>query len=108
VILEENAQVLGGILITSQQPDFRKLPFLELHEQSVVGGLIYNGGETEAKGTIIGSLYTFQLSVRAGGGAYGNHLVDAIISQQRLPGYFLLPGWLQAQETVQSKLITWL
>ncbi|ASS47978.1 MAG: hypothetical protein A3D31_01195 [Candidatus Fluviicola riflensis] len=108
IILEENAQVLGGILITSQSPDFRKLPFLELHKESVVGGLIYNSGETEAKGTIIGSLYTFQLSVRAGGGSYGNHLVDAIISQKRLPDYFLLPGWLQAQERVQSKLITWL
>jgi hypothetical protein len=108
VIIDEQAEVLGGILITSQQPDFRKLPFLELHEQSVVGGLIYNSGETEAKGTIIGSLFTFQLSVRAGGGAYGNHLVDAVISQKRLPDYFLLPGWLQSQEKVQSKLLTWL
>ncbi len=108
VIIEEEAEVLGGILITSQQPEFRRLPFLELHEKSVIGGLVYNCGETEAKGTIIGSLYTFQLSVRTGGGTYGNHLVDAIVSQNRLPDYFLLPGWLEAQEKVQSKLITWL
>lgn len=108
VLLEANAQVLGGILITSQQKDFRKPPLLELRETSVVAGLIYNAGETEAKGTIIGSLFTDQLSVRAGGGAYGNHLVDAIISQKRLPSYFLLPGWLQSQSDVQSKIIAWL
>jgi len=108
ILLEENSSVLGGILITSQQADFRKLPFLELRETSVVAGLVYNSGETEPKGTIIGSLYTFQLSVRAGGGAYGNHLVDAIISQSRLPDYFLLPGWLESQARVKSKVIAWL
>lgn len=108
VRLEENAQVLGGILITSQQKDFRKPPFLELRETSVVAGLVYNSGETEAKGTIIGSLYTDQLSVRAGGGVYGNHLVDAIISQKRLPAYFLLPGWLASQSGAHSKIIAWL
>lgn len=108
ILLDENAQVLGGILITSQQADFRKLPFLELRETSVVAGLVYNCGETEAKGTIIGSLYTNQLVARAGGGVYGNHLVDAMISQKRLPSYFLLPGWLEAQSSVKSKVIAWL
>jgi hypothetical protein len=106
--VEEDAKVLGGILVTSQQKDYRKPPFLELRETSVVAGLIYNCGETEAKGTIIGSLFTEQLSVRAGGGVYGNHLVDAIISQQRLPDYFLLPGWLESQSNIQSKVIAWL
>lgn len=108
ILLEENAQVLGGILITTQAFDFRKLPFLELREKSVVAGLIYNSGETEVRGAVIGSLYTAQLSVRAGGGMYGNHLVDAIISQKRLPGYFLLPGWLESQEKVKPKIIGWL
>jgi len=106
--LRENTQVLGRILITSQREDFRSLPFLELFETSVVAGLIYNTGETEAKGTIIGSLYTDQLSIRAGGGYYGNNLVDAMISRDRLPEYFLLPGWLKAQEANQSKVIAWL
>lgn len=108
VILEEEAQVLGGVLMTSQRVDFRKMPLLQLREKSVVGGLIYNVGETEPKGSIIGSLYTMQIMVRAGGGMYGNHLVDALISTKRLPGYFLLPGWLKEQEKVTPKLLAWL
>lgn len=108
LVLDENTEVLGGILITSQSSDFRKLPFLELRPGSVAAGLIYNSGETEACGTIIGSLFTSQLSVRTGGGMYGNHLVDAHISTKRLPSYFLLPGWLEQQHNVRPKILAWL
>jgi hypothetical protein len=108
IIVSEEAQVLGGVLMTSQRIDFRKMPLLELREKSVVGGLIYNMGESEPKGTIIGSLYTSQIMIRAGGGVYGNHLVDALISTKRLPEYFLLPGWLKEQEKVAPKLLAWL
>lgn len=108
IILDENSQVLGGILITTQTFDFRNLPFLEMHPGSLAAGIIYNSGESEVFGSVIGSLFTYQLSARTGGGMYGNHLVDALISQERLPDYFLLPGWLESQEKVKPKIIGWL
>lgn len=108
VVLEEGASVLGGILITSRQPDFRKPTILELREGSVAAGLIWNGGESEVKGAVIGHLYTERLLARAGGGTYGNHLVDALISSRRLPEHFLLPDWLEAQSEIRSKVIAWL
>ncbi len=108
ILLEEGAMVLGGVLVTTQQYDYRKPPFLEIRKDATIAGLVYNGGETEIFGTVIGSLYTNQLIARVGGGSYGNHLVDALISQTDLPADFLMPLWLEEQSKVQSKVLAWL
>src|SRR5688500_6836812 len=100
--------VLGGVLLTTQQYDYRKPPFLEVRKDALIAGLVYNGGETELFGSVVGSLYTNQLIARVGGGSYGNHLVDALISQNDLPADFLMPLWLEEQSKVQSKVLAWL
>lgn len=108
IVLDENSMVLGGILMTTQQYDFRKLPFLEIRHHATVAGLVYNTGETELFGNIAGSLYTGQLLARVGGGSYGNHLADAVISRKELPADFLLPVWLEEQVSDKQKIIKWL
>lgn len=109
IYLDSNAMVLGGILITSQRLDFRKPPLLKIKPSSLIAGLIYTVGESELTGgKVIGNLYTQQLVSQVGGGVYGNHLVDVWISSTRLPNYFLLPNWLDNQETQRNKIICWL
>lgn len=105
--LHEKAQVLGGILLVSQQSNFRMPVQLQLREKSLVAGLVYNQGETELRGKVIGHLYTQRFFLRAGGGEYINHLLDAVISSKQLPDEFIIPGWLAtASETSKSRILT--
>lgn len=105
----EESKVLGGVLMTTQSYDFRKLPFLSLFEKSLVAGLVYNSGVSEIRGTIIGSLYTGSLSLNYGGGGYGNHLLDCYISSTKLPEAFCIPLWLKGMEADnETRIITWL
>jgi len=108
ILIDERSMLLGGILVTTQSQDFRKLPFVEIRKESIVAGLVYVTGETELMGSIYGSLYSQQLLARVGGGSYGNHLVDAKISSTDLPAEFLFPGWLEEQQKVKSKVVAWL
>ncbi len=102
----EDSQVLGGILIVSQERNFRKPVLLDLQRGSVVGGLVYNTGETQLNGRIAGHLYTQNFYLRAGGGAYRDHVLDGRISSEDLPAVFILPHWLKEQENGRGKLIT--
>lgn len=104
IFLAENAQVLGGVLLFSQMPDSRKTLFLQV-DNARIGGLVYNLGETELKGEIIGYLYTNQFSLRAGGGQYSNHLLNAKISSDLLPKEMIVPNWLAKAKVTKPKLI---
>lgn len=105
ITLLEDARVLGGILLTSENPDFRKPVSLEVLD-ATVGGLVYNQGETEIRGAIIGSLFTNKLVANAGGGVYGGHLVDALISTKQMPDEFIMPNWLKDSKVTKPILIT--
>jgi len=105
ISLMEGARVLGGILLTSEEPNFRKPVFLEVQD-ATVGGLVYNQGESEIRGEIIGSLYTNKLVAHAGGGVYGGHLVDAVISTKQIPEMLIMPNWLKENKVTKPILIT--
>ena len=106
VYLGHNTSVLGGILMTSQQYDFRKQPKLTIQKHGVVAGIVFNCGITEVYGAIIGSLNTSETLTLAGGGSYTNHLLDAIISTKRLPEDFICPAWLELSDHSQKKIIS--
>lgn len=105
ISIEEDATVLGGILLISESPDFRNPLFLEVLD-GTIGGFVYNQGETELRGELIGSLYTNKIIAHAGGGVYGNLLVDAKISAKRLPDEFIMPDWLKDSKTTKTVLIS--
>ncbi len=107
IYLKEGAMLVGGILMVSQKPNFRKPLELKI-EEAVVGGLIYNIGETEIRGKIHGYTYTNSFTVRIGGGEYKNHLVDAEISSETLPKELVLPQWIKTDENKKTEIITWL
>lgn len=106
VSLGTNSSVLGGVLMTTQQYDFRKQPKLTIQKGAVVAGIVFNCGITEIYGAIIGSLNTAETLTIAGGGSYTNHLMDAIISTKRLPSDFICPAWLELSSHSRKKVIS--
>lgn len=107
VYLKQGSMLVGGILIVSQKPDFRKPLELKI-EKAVVGGLVYNVGETEVTGKVHGYTYTNSFTVRIGGGEYKNHLVDAEISGATLPKELILPQWIKTGEDKKTEIVKWL
>lgn len=105
ISLAANSAVLGGILLTTQQYDFRKQPRLSIRKDALVAGIVYNAGITEIYGSVIGSLNTAETLVRVGGGAYTNHLFDALVSTKRLPGGFVCPSWFGLFSHSRKKII---
>ncbi|MCE3297044.1 MAG: hypothetical protein K0R65_2758 [Crocinitomicaceae bacterium] len=106
IFLDENSKVLGGVLVETQQFNFRNPPRLFLGKGAMIGGLVYNMGETELNSKIIGHLYTQKFILKAGGGVYANHLIDATISSTKLPDYFCIPPWLEKLENQKPQIIS--
>nr|WP_294862118.1 hypothetical protein [uncultured Fluviicola sp.] len=106
IFLGTNSSVLGGILMTTQQYDFRKQPKLTIQKDAVVAGIVFNCGITEIYGAVIGCLNTAETQTLAGGGSYTNHLLDAIISTKRLPKEFICPAWLELSNHSRKKVIS--
>lgn len=105
VYLAENVSVLGGILVHSVKPNFRRKIRLKIGENSTVGGIVYNTGETTLRGKVIGSLFTNSFFVNAGGGSYTNYLFNGKILSESLPDYFVYPDWLLPYEIKERKII---
>lgn len=104
IVLKEKSKVVGGILLVSQSPDFRRPIELSIFN-SLVAGFVYNTGKTALQGTVIGSIYTQQFGVRAGGGEYSNHLIDARISSWAMPKGFVYPTWIESEVNRKSEII---
>lgn len=103
IYIGENSSVIGGVALISSDPNFRKPLFLNLNG-SLVAGLIYNVGETQLKGQVYGSVMTSKFILKTGGGVYGSHLVDAIISN-KIPKNFAYPDWLKEITNTRTELI---
>lgn len=106
ILLGTNSSILGGVLMTTQQYDFRKQPKLTIQKDAVVAGIVFNCGITEIYGSIIGCLNTAETQTIAGGGSYTNHILDAIISTKRLPKDFICPAWLELSSHSRKKVIS--
>src|SRR5690554_427725 len=107
VVFKENAHLLGGVLITSTSPDYRNPVKLDISKDASIVGLVYNQGETQLKGRIIGSLYTNSFYLNTKSSSYTNHLMDAEINGQIIPEYFVFPNWLNNNNEKEA-FIRWL
>ena len=105
VLLQANSQVLGGILMVSQNSNFRKPMQLKISPNALVAGLVYTTGESEIRGSVIGHLYTNALRLFSGGSDNMHHLLDCTISSKKLPPYFLMPNWLEEVDRGKQKII---
>jgi hypothetical protein len=97
--LHKNSIVSGGIVITSESPDFRSPVKLLIDEDVTVSGFVYNQGITQHQGQIWGTLYTKQFFLKTKSSSYINHLIDATIDRTMLPSFFVLPSILETDKT---------
>lgn len=102
--LQEKASVLGGVLLRSESPDFRNLIKLNIEKNATIVGLVYNEGETQVRGTILGSLITRKLYLNTESSSYENHLLDGEININKVPEYFIYPDWLKGYAKNEKKL----
>lgn len=102
--LNEKASVLGGILLRSESPDFRNLIKLNVEKNATIVGLVYNEGETQVRGKILGSLITRKLYLNTESSSYENHLLDGEININKVPEYFIYPDWLKGYAKNEKKL----
>lgn len=103
IYIGPNSMVLGGVGLISSAPNFRNPLLLDI-DQSLIAGLVYSTGETQLKGKVYGSLMTSKFTLNTGGGVYGNHLLDATISD-KIPEDFVFPDWLGDAKIMSAKLI---
>jgi hypothetical protein len=94
----DHSRVLGGILVLDKNYNFRNVPQLQIGK-SLVAGMVYNEGQTELRGEIYGSLITNGFMLNAGGGVYGNQLLDCVIAYQKGDKAPIFPYWLANQKT---------
>ena len=103
--MEKGSEVLGGVLLFSEKPNFRKPVYLNIQEARI-GGFVYNAGTTQLKGEVIGAIYTNEFELYTGGGTYKNHLLDATISMKKLPENFIVPQWLKDTKRKKPKILS--
>jgi hypothetical protein len=107
IFIDEDCKVIGGILLYDASKMLRTLPMLTSKKGSILGGIVYNIGETEIEGKIIGSLFTSIIKHQKSGGVYKNQLVDIYVSSEKLPDSFLYPRWILQKEQAKNKVLKW-
>lgn len=100
-----NCQVLGAILLSALEPDFRNLPLLKIEEEAAVHGFVYSEGKTSLKGKINGHLYTEKFYLKTAASAYENHLLNARIENRLPEGFALINPFEQPK---RLKIMKWL
>ena len=104
IFMDKGSRVIGGVLLYDADPYFRNPLNLELNE-AMVGGVVYNTGESEIRGEVYGSLFTQKLLLHAGGGSYDNYLLDATISSVQVPERMIYPTWVSQLVETKADLI---
>ncbi len=93
------ARVNGSILITSTSPDYRNPVKIRIDEDAVVAGMVYNEGETQLNGSVLGTLYTKRFFLKTKSSSYVNHIIDGTIDRTILPDFFVIQNWLKSEKS---------
>lgn len=104
VKISKGSSILGGVLVLSDSPDFRNLVKLDIEKEANIVGLVYNQGETQVCGKILGSLYSKKLYLDTKSSSYENHLLDAEINGIDIPEFFIYPSWLEGYSSDEKRL----
>lgn len=107
VFLKEGAMVVGGVIATSSINDYKR-PILLSINKAIVGGIIYNTGNSDLRGAVYGTTYSAKVIFESKGKSYGNHIVDHYSINKELPKGLIIPSILQEDTEVKSKIAKWL
>ncbi len=103
----ERTQLSGAIFMLQKEYDFRKPIRLNLAKETEVTGDIYLNGTIEHQGSIFGSLYCYQFTLKTPGSVYENHLLNAVISNKERPELFVGANLLESKKGKRT-IIEWL
>ncbi|MEM9821102.1 MAG: polymer-forming cytoskeletal protein [Bacteroidota bacterium] len=87
-----------GMVFSYEAKYFRQGAKIQIQQGAKITGQVYASGVLELAGTVYGNVSCKQFFLRAGGGTYDNHLLNAVIDRSRLPKHFVGP-----QSTKQGK-----
>ena len=86
--LGEHSAVIGSVVLTSRQPDFRKEVLLDIQPGAMVAGQAFCNGKTQLKGKVNGQLFTKKFYLKTASSTYENHLLNAEIIQDLPDNFF--------------------
>ena len=101
----QNTKILGGILMVMQEPSFRT-PIKLFVRGGLIYGFVYNQGDTELQGKIVGCLFTNDVIVQETNYYRKSCLVDASIDSENLPIQGLCVNWLKERKFQNIKLLS--
>jgi hypothetical protein len=104
--LGENDTLIGNIFTHQEIVDAYKRTGFRLAQKSVVIGQLYSTGYAEVKGNVYGSVMCSDFILQTPSSIYENHLLNAGIDQQALPGYYT--GINLIKTNVSKRIVKWL
>jgi len=85
MVINDNSTIKGLVMYLGiEKPNNHKAQ-IELKEQAIVYGEIYNNQNTELKGTVYGTVYTNNFIANQFGSIYQNHIYNGTIIIDELP-----------------------
>lgn len=88
IIIEENCQIKGSILLYSTSKTMNFKPQIHIKEKTTITGEVYCNQNLELLGTVYGSVYTNHFLTKQFGSTYINHLYNVEINSTKLPNQF--------------------
>ncbi|WP_417800658.1 hypothetical protein [Tenacibaculum sp.] len=88
IIIEENCQIKGSILLYSTSKTMNFNPQIHIKEKTTVTGDVYCNQNLELLGTVYGSVYTNHFLTKQFGSTYINHVYNVEINSTKLPNQF--------------------
>ncbi len=104
IYIGENSTVKGGLIIHDEKMGTKSSQMI-LEKGSAIMGQVYCTGSIEHQGTVHGQVYCEGFHLKTTRAYYENHLLDAVLSFQDLPGAFVGSALIQAKN---YKLVQWI
>ncbi len=105
IVLNENDSLTGNIFVNQVRIDGYVRAGIRIGKKCVVTGQIYCNGYVELQGSVYGSLMCSKFLLVTPSSVYENHLLNAVIDQYALPGYFTGITWSGGSR--QKKIVKW-
>ncbi len=105
IVLKENAKLYGAIIYSSNSTIYNFKPQVVFKKNTLVKGEVFCEKGLEARGNVVGTVYTNNFVVAESGGIYVNHLLDAVINRTKLPKEYL---GLQLGKITELGIAKWL
>jgi len=86
--ISESSKIAGSVIYLGQEEKDNYRPQIFIDQNALVLGEVYCSGNMDLRGTIHGSVYTYNFIAAQSGSIYQNHLYNAKINKSKLPTQF--------------------